>query len=104
MATGFLGTSVFGGAFLYIAQGPSSMILDSTWMWVLLIVVGVPTVLLLVSVVVLTLFHMCPAIRGRTTKEVFTGRRTRNGRTLFRFRGQSLIQARTRVSYPMTVV
>lgn len=66
----------------------------------LLFVIGAPTVVMLLGGVGLMSFHAWLACRGRTTREVLTGRVTADGQTLFHPRGPSLIHARGRVSTP----
>ncbi|CAE8634539.1 unnamed protein product [Polarella glacialis] len=75
-------------------------------LFVVLLAIALPTVLLLLGVLGLTVFHAWLACRGRTTKEVF-GRHSPvvAGAPLRSYvRGASLVHARSRVSFPSTVV
>eukprot|EP00811_Abedinium_folium_P009320 NODE_18614_length_884_cov_6.206077.p1 GENE.NODE_18614_length_884_cov_6.206077~~NODE_18614_length_884_cov_6.206077.p1 ORF type:complete len:112 (-),score=22.72 NODE_18614_length_884_cov_6.206077:319-654(-) len=66
---------------------------------VLLALIGAPTVIVLVGVFLLSLFHTWLACTGRTTREVLSMRRANtSGQTLFAIRGPSLLHARDRVS------
>lgn len=61
---------------------------------------GVPVIVLVVCVVGLCLFHSTLVVRGRTTREVLTGRITGDGATLLAPRGPSMIHARERIWIP----
>jgi len=97
-----LGVSVAVGMALFFMH--SSKVDDGTpylslpVLATLLIVIGAPTVVMLVGGVALMSFHTWLAFRGRTTREVLTGRVTGDGQTLFHPRGPSLLHARERVS------
>uniref|UniRef100_A0A7S1EVQ2 Palmitoyltransferase n=1 Tax=Noctiluca scintillans TaxID=2966 RepID=A0A7S1EVQ2_NOCSC len=67
-------------------------------------VIVVPAAFLVVVVMGLALFHVWLCCRGKTTREALTGKVTLAGRTLFRFRGPSLIHTRDRVTLPMRII
>lgn len=105
VATGCLSFSVFAGAGLTLAQFSGNDSLDEPLVWAMAILVGVPTAAMVIGVVGLGLFHLVLICRGRTTKEMLTGKVTgASGHTLFTMRIESLVRARERVSYPMAVV
>jgi len=109
-STGCLGLAVFSGIgiyFYHVARGSGSdsgTVLNDPVLYVLLIIIGAPTAILIVAVFGLSIFHAFLACRGRTTKELLTGRVTVGGRTLSTLRVPSLIHARDRVTYPMLPV
>lgn len=99
-----LGFAVVTGIGLYISHTTSEGGgFHGTWLMVLLVVIGAPVAITLLGVVCLMLFHAFLAIRGRTTRELLTGKVTIGGRTLFTLRGPSLIHARDRLSVPLVV-
>lgn len=109
VSTGCLGFAVAAGMGIYFSHVASENhngqpFLSHTMLYLILAVIGAPTCILLIGVLGLSMFHSWLACRGRTTKEVLTGRVTVRGRTLSTFRGPSLLHARDRVSYPMAVV
>jgi len=111
LSTGCLGVAVAAGIAIYFVDHNDSGshphdAFSGPWLYVLLLVIGVPTVVLIVGVIGLLSFHAVLACRGRTTKEVLGagGRVNIGGRTLFTLRGPSLIHARDRVRFPMSVV
>mmetsp|Transcript_45962 Transcript_45962/g.142314 ORF Transcript_45962/g.142314 Transcript_45962/m.142314 type:complete len:353 (+) Transcript_45962:187-1245(+) len=97
-----LGISVAIGMCLYFLHSGQDVgttpYLSIPMLTILLIVIGAPTVIMLIGGVVLMSFHAWLACHGRTTREVLTGRVTGDGQTLFHPRGPSLIHARDRVS------
>ncbi|CAE8585792.1 unnamed protein product [Polarella glacialis] len=108
VSTFCLGFSVAAGIGLCVAEQSSyssPLSLDDSPLLVLvLLLIAVPTAVMLLGVLGLSCFHAWLACRGKTTKEVFTGRVTVGGRTLFHLRGPSLIHARARVSFPIVAV
>jgi len=106
ISTGCLGFAVFSGIGLYISHevsGTEEEVPEAV-LFALLAVIGIPTALLLIGVLGLSLFHVFLACRGRTTREALTGKVSVAGRTLFRMRGASLVHPRMRVNYPMTII
>jgi len=109
-STGCLGVAVFSGIGIYFyhvasgSGGDSVTALNGPVLYVLLVIIGAPTAILIFAVFGLSIFHAFLACRGRTTKELLTGRVTVGGRTLSTLRVPSLIHARDRVTYPMLLV
>eukprot|EP00931_Biecheleriopsis_adriatica_P035326 TRINITY_DN20327_c0_g1_i1.p1 TRINITY_DN20327_c0_g1~~TRINITY_DN20327_c0_g1_i1.p1 ORF type:complete len:370 (+),score=51.29 TRINITY_DN20327_c0_g1_i1:48-1112(+) len=108
VSTGCLGFAVVAGIGIYLSdearnsRGPESLT-SNPLLCLMVLVIGVPTAVLLIGVLGLMIFHIYLASRGRTTREVFTGKITIAGRTLFHLRGPSLMSARSRISVPLTV-
>lgn len=100
---GFAVAAGFGIYFSHVGSPGGRGDLSDMALYILITIIGLPTGILLVGVLGLGCFHAVLACRGRTTKEVLTGRVTLGGRTLFKLRGRSLIHARDRVLYPMVV-
>lgn len=101
-----LGVAVAAGMGIYFVHGgrghaDGTQTLAPQALVPLLLALGTPTAALLLYVLGLGSFHAWLACRGRTTREVLTGRVTVNGSTLLRLRGPSLLRARDRVKYPM---
>merc|ERR1711920_1197724 len=68
--------------------------------WFVIIVPG----LLLVAISIFAIFHLHLVIRGRTTREVLTGRlMVEATSTLFSSRGPSLLKVRERIQFPPEV-
>lgn len=102
LSTGCLGFAIVAGIGIYFSRhvsGDHHTPMNSTLLVILLLLIGTPTLLLLLGVLGLTGFHVWLCCRGHTTKEALTGKVTVGGRTLF-IRGASLIHARDRVTYP----
>lgn len=81
---------------------PQSVLHLATWFlaWFVIIVPG----LLLVAISVFAIFHLHLVIRGRTTREVLTGRLMVDATsTLFARRGPSLLKVRQRIQFPPEV-
>jgi len=106
VSTGCLGVAIAVGTYVRFSQADSSgeHVEISKPLLYLLYVVGAVVGVLLLCVLGLTLFHSWLACRGHTTKEALTGKVTVSGRTLFASRGRSLLHARDRVSYPLSVI
>lgn len=71
-------------------RAPAALII-----WLLIIVVS----LLLVVVILFAMWHLVLIVRGRTTREVLTGRVKGEGATLFAKRGRSLIWTESRIEF-----
>lgn len=108
-----LGVAVFSGMGLYFYYTSSggdshSSVLSGPALYALIALIGLPTGLLALGVLGLSLFHACLCCFGRTTKEaynsIFKGQATRGGRTLSSWRTPSLLHLRDRVNLPLTVV
>lgn len=108
ISTGCLGLAVALGLCLYFhdrsEEGSSESALRSGWMLALALAMGTPTALMLLGVLGLMAFHIWLSCKGITTKEVFSGRISAHGRTLFHLRGPSMLHARDRVSFPLSAV
>eukprot|EP00931_Biecheleriopsis_adriatica_P018507 TRINITY_DN12952_c0_g1_i3.p1 TRINITY_DN12952_c0_g1~~TRINITY_DN12952_c0_g1_i3.p1 ORF type:complete len:374 (+),score=25.65 TRINITY_DN12952_c0_g1_i3:59-1180(+) len=108
-STACLGFSVAVGFWIYFSDyahgrdGPVSFE-HNPLVFLALLLIGLPTGILLLGVLGLSVFHVCLACWGRTTKEVFTGKFTVAGRTLFHVRGPSLIHSRAQPTLPLTAV
>jgi len=96
-----LGISVFLGIYIWFSNesGMSSKV-DAAHRKMFLIALAVPTAIFLVCVLGLSFFHFYLILRGRTTREVLTGRNFGEGATLTGHRGASLIPGRARVVWP----
>lgn len=107
ISAGCLGFAVFAGVGIYVTHatsGADEVPLSRPMIFTLLVFIGIPTCLLLLGVVCLTCFHVWLACRGRTTREALTGKFTLAGRTLFTFRGRSLIPGRAFVESAPAIV
>lgn len=107
VSTSCLGFAVVSGAAIYYldvehagGQPHDRLGLQGPALLALLALLGAPTAALLLGVFGLTAFHAFLACRGRTTKEVLTGRVSLGGRASCALRGPSLIHARSRVATP----
>lgn len=110
ISTGCLGFAVAVGVGLLLSRasdtGEDDTGMSRIVLYLLLILIGAPTVLLLLGVLGLMSFHVYLTCRGRTTKEALTGRVNMTGRTanvpfsVFSLRGPSLIHARERILWP----
>jgi len=106
VSTGCLGFAVATGMGMYFSHfgADSGSTVSSPMLYLLLVVIGAPTTVLLLGVLGLGCFHTWLTCLGRTTKEVLTGKVTIGGRPLTTFRGPSLLHSRDQVMYPMSVV
>jgi len=93
-----LGTSVFTGIGLWANAAPGGV--SSSLKTTVLSVIVVPTGLVLLAVLALSLWHLALILRGRTTREVLTGRIYGEGATLFSERGPALIDGTREVHFP----
>lgn len=105
VSTCFLAVSIFTG----IGVTTAATVHQTNFVkWLMLILVGVPTVVMVLGVIALSAFHAVLAVYGRTTREVLTGRGTStppsSGSALLAARGPSLIHARDRIIYQMAEV
>uniref|UniRef100_A0A7S1Q2Q8 Palmitoyltransferase n=1 Tax=Alexandrium catenella TaxID=2925 RepID=A0A7S1Q2Q8_ALECA len=103
-----LGASVFSGMgiFFYATSGGNQSSLHGLTLYGLIALIGVPTAVLALGVLGLSLFHAVLCCAGCTTKEayraLFKGQATRGGPTLSSWRAPSLLHLRNRVS--LTIV
>lgn len=100
-----LGVAVFVGILMWFSSryendGGKGVLLSEPFRTIFLWVLGIPTSLFLFCVVGLTVFHLVLICSGRTTREVLTGRRRGEGRTLFGYRGPSLVRATAKLQFP----
>lgn len=103
ISTGCLGFSVavgFGIKLSGYEPGVHGNLEWSPLLIIFLILVGLPTAFFLLGVIVLMMFHIFLVCTGKTTKEVLTGRRVLQGRSIFE-RPPSLIHARAQVDMPI---
>lgn len=106
LSTVCLGFAVILGIGVWLAK---SRVSESTT-FVLAIVIGAPTALLVLAVIGLGCFHVFLICSGRTTKEQLTGRAPvlvsgQHGfcKTLFAWRGPPLVPRRQSVNFPVAV-
>lgn len=97
-----LGIAVFSGIFVYLRSATESRHskIDERLQTILLCALAIPTAFFLLAVVCLSIFHACLICRGRTTREVLTGKRFGDGPTLMGERGPSLIHGDRRIRLP----
>lgn len=97
-----LGFSVIVGT--GICYFKTDLAMNDLALQIVLLLIGAPTVVTLLTVLGLCIFHTCLACRGQTTREVLTRRGgTHSDRTLFAFRGPSLLHGRDIISSPLPV-
>jgi len=110
VSTGCLGFAVAVGIGIYFSdyshEGHGPVTLSSNPMlFLLMVLIGVPTVILLVGVLALSICHVYLSCRGKTTKECLRGTRGTgaivSSRTLPFVRGPSLVPARHRLERPL---
>lgn len=97
VSTGCLGFAVVIGVGMWLSAGNDKIDVERKWLVVLCLIIGIPTAILLLGVIMLAVFHAFLAVQGLTTKEMLTGRHAAGTREVFALRGPSLIHARTRV-------
>lgn len=69
LSTGCLGFSVFAGIVITVAKFSGQPSKDPV-VWLLLVIIGVPTAVLLLGVILLSLFHSVLVCSGKTTKDI----------------------------------
>ncbi|CAK9033031.1 unnamed protein product [Durusdinium trenchii] len=84
----------------YEPDHPQESVTRNPLLVVFLLLIGVPTAVFLLGVIALLMFHIFLLCTGKTTKEVLTGRRVLQGRSMFE-RPPSFIHARARVDTPL---
>eukprot|EP00930_Biecheleria_cincta_P025910 TRINITY_DN18368_c0_g1_i1.p1 TRINITY_DN18368_c0_g1~~TRINITY_DN18368_c0_g1_i1.p1 ORF type:complete len:377 (+),score=33.50 TRINITY_DN18368_c0_g1_i1:23-1132(+) len=110
VSTGCLGFAVAVGIGIYFSdythQGHGPVTLSNNpVLFLLMVVIGVPTAILFLGVLGLSLCHVYLSCRGKTTKECLRGTRGTgamvSSRTLSLVRGPSLVPARERLERPL---
>eukprot|EP00913_Durusdinium_trenchii_P021947 g20621.t1 len=84
----------------YEPDHPQESVTRNPLLVVFLLLIGVPTAVFLLGVIALLMFHIFLLCAGKTTKEVLTGRRVLQGRSMFE-RPPSFIHARAPVDTPL---
>jgi len=109
-----LGLSVFAGVAVCISDHMKtndglSTEEEGKAIFIVLCVVGIPTAVLLIGVLLLGLFHTVLVLSGRTTKELLkgktgTGKVNSKAAAFTSIRGTKLIHPRARTTFPVEVV
>lgn len=110
VSTACLGFAVAAGIGIYVSDathmgnGPVTL-RSNPFLFLVMLVIGVPTAFLLLGVIGLSLCHVYLTINGKTTKECLRGTRGTealvSSRSMSFVRGPSLVPARSRLERPL---
>lgn len=105
LSTACLGFTVIAGFWIFFRTGDiKDSLIQGPMLYIILSLVGPPTIILQTGVLALLGFHGWLTCRGRTTREVLKGKAAQQRHSFFAARGPSLVPSTSRVNFPMAII